>query len=88
MEILRLEDLEGHRGACVVALGFFDGLHIGHAALFRKTVDEAKARGVTPCVLTFADNPLLKGGVRLCPEEEWLSRFADFGIAHPSLVAP
>ena len=37
----------------VIALGFFDGVHLGHAALLRRTVEEAKARGVTPAVFTF-----------------------------------
>ena len=37
----------------VIALGFFDGVHLGHAALLRRTVEEAKKRGVTPAVFTF-----------------------------------
>lgn len=40
----------------VIALGFFDGVHLGHAALLRRTVDEARARGCTPAVFTF-DRP-------------------------------
>ena len=37
----------------VIALGFFDGVHLGHAALLQRTVEEAVARGVTPAVFTF-----------------------------------
>ena len=37
----------------VIALGFFDGVHLGHAALLRRTAEEAAARGVTPAVFTF-----------------------------------
>lgn len=37
----------------VIALGFFDGVHLGHAALLRRTVEEAKARGCIPAVFTF-----------------------------------
>jgi riboflavin kinase/FMN adenylyltransferase len=37
----------------VIALGFFDGVHLGHAALLQRTVEEAAARGVTPAVFTF-----------------------------------
>ena len=37
----------------VIALGFFDGVHLGHAALLRRTVEEAAARGATPAVFTF-----------------------------------
>ena len=40
----------------VIALGFFDGVHLGHAALLRRTVEEAARRGVTPAVFTF-DRP-------------------------------
>lgn len=40
----------------VIALGFFDGVHLGHAALLQRTAAEAAARGVTPAVFTF-DRP-------------------------------
>ena len=40
----------------VIALGFFDGVHLGHAALLRRTVAEAQKRGITPAVFTF-DRP-------------------------------
>ena len=41
----------------VIALGFFDGVHLGHAALLRRTVQEARLRGVTPAVFTFQQVP-------------------------------
>ncbi len=34
----------------VIALGFFDGVHLGHGALLRRTAEEAKARGVRSAV--------------------------------------
>ena len=37
----------------VIALGFFDGVHLGHAALLRRTVEEARARGCVPAAFTF-----------------------------------
>ena len=40
----------------VIALGFFDGVHLGHGALLRRTVEEARRRGCTPAVFTF-DRP-------------------------------
>jgi len=40
----------------VIALGFFDGVHLGHGALLRRTAEEARARGCTPAVFTF-DRP-------------------------------
>ena len=40
----------------VIALGFFDGVHLGHAALLERTVEEARRRGCVPAVFTF-DRP-------------------------------
>lgn len=40
----------------VIALGFFDGVHLGHAALLRRTAEAAEALGCTPAVFTF-DRP-------------------------------
>lgn len=40
-----------------IALGFFDGVHIGHGALLRKTTERAKELGVTPSVLSFDVHP-------------------------------
>ena len=37
----------------VIALGFFDGVHLGHAALLRRTAEEAARRGCVPAVFTF-----------------------------------
>lgn len=40
-----------------IALGFFDGVHLGHAALIRRTVEIASARGLLPAVCTFDRSP-------------------------------
>ena len=40
-----------------IALGFFDGVHIGHGALLKKTTERAKELGVTPSVLSFDVHP-------------------------------
>ena len=40
-----------------IALGFFDGVHIGHAALLNKTKQRAAEIGVMPSVLTFDVHP-------------------------------
>lgn len=47
----------------VVALGFFDGLHLGHAALMHMTSRRAAELGAEPAVLTFDLHPdtLVKG---------------------------
>ena len=41
----------------VMALGFFDGVHIGHAALLNRTKERACELGVVPSVLTFDVHP-------------------------------
>lgn len=41
----------------VIALGFFDGVHLGHGALLRRTVEEARRRSVRSAVFTWAQPP-------------------------------
>lgn len=41
----------------VIALGFFDGVHIGHGALLRCTAERAKEKGLIPAVVTFDTPP-------------------------------
>lgn len=41
----------------VIALGFFDGLHLGHQALLRKCAERAAERNLTPALLTFDRSP-------------------------------
>ncbi|MBO4831569.1 MAG: riboflavin biosynthesis protein RibF [Oscillospiraceae bacterium] len=42
----------------VLALGFFDGVHRGHFALLKRTVEIAKERGLIPSVITFDTHPM------------------------------
>ncbi len=42
----------------IVALGFFDGVHLGHGALIERTKQLAAESGCTPSVLTFDSYPL------------------------------
>lgn len=42
----------------VLTLGNFDGIHLGHQALLRRVVQEAKAEGGQSLVLTFEPHPL------------------------------
>ncbi|MBK1788580.1 bifunctional riboflavin kinase/FAD synthetase [Prauserella cavernicola] len=52
-----LTDLPGGWGRCVVTIGVFDGVHRGHQALIRRTVEAARQRGVPSVVLTFDPHP-------------------------------
>ena len=51
---MRCSSLNGKR---VIALGFFDGVHRGHAALLRTVMTEAQRRGATPSAVTFDTHP-------------------------------
>jgi len=41
----------------VIALGFFDGVHMGHGALLRTVAERAAALGAVPCAFTFDQSP-------------------------------
>ncbi len=41
----------------IIALGFFDGVHLGHAALLKKIKQRADESGAEPAVLTFDTHP-------------------------------
>ncbi len=43
--------------ARVIALGFFDGVHIGHSSLLERTVELARETGASPAVFTFVSHP-------------------------------
>lgn len=41
-----------------LTVGVFDGLHLGHQALIRRTVEEARRSGLASLIVTFAEHPL------------------------------
>lgn len=65
-----------------IALGFFDGMHRGHAALLSAALTLAAESGTVPAAFTFADHAALKPGrARLFSEEERLARLSAAGMA-------
>ncbi|MTL67739.1 bifunctional riboflavin kinase/FMN adenylyltransferase, partial [Turicibacter sanguinis] len=40
-----------------VALGYFDGLHIGHQLVIKEAIEYAKKNGLKSAVMTFSPNP-------------------------------
>ena len=60
MIICNINDREAegnYTAPCIIALGNFDGVHVGHTALLCKTVELAGEYGVDPAVFTFAKHP-------------------------------
>ena len=41
----------------VIALGFFDGVHLGHGALLRRVAERARELDAVPCAFTFDRSP-------------------------------
>ncbi len=64
----------------VAALGFFDGIHLGHSALLDETIRIAREEGLTPAVLTFNAKESYKGAPLLFTEEEKEKKLLDAGI--------
>ena len=68
------------KGPCVLALGFFDGVHRGHAALLRQAVLVSEREGIPSAVMTFDTHPdtLVRGEpvelINSAPDRAWLIR--------------
>ncbi|MFB3163988.1 FAD synthetase family protein [Neobacillus sp. 179-J 1A1 HS] len=52
-----LADWQGKANACVMALGFFDGLHYGHREVIKTALRIAKDKGVQLAVMSFFPHP-------------------------------
>lgn len=66
----------------VLALGMFDGMHIGHKKLIETAVRLAKKDGLEAAVFTFSDHPQKLFGskvARLCSNEERLAIMRKLG---------
>jgi riboflavin kinase/FMN adenylyltransferase len=53
-----LKSISEHYSGPVLTLGNFDGVHLGHQAIFRKVVERARAIGGTGIAFTFEPHPL------------------------------
>lgn len=64
-----------------VALGFFDGVHLGHRAVIEAAAAEARRCGLTPAVFTFElpEGSTLKGG-RILSTAQKHARMAAMGV--------
>lgn len=59
MRLIRgLSQLEPFKKGCVLTIGNFDGLHLGHREVIRKLADRGKALGYPAVVMIFEPQPL------------------------------
>ncbi|MBN6185782.1 bifunctional riboflavin kinase/FAD synthetase [Aneurinibacillus sp. BA2021] len=70
---------------CVLALGYFDGVHLGHRRVIQKAIDIANSLGVRSAVMTFDPHPrevLGQSGYTqyLTPVEEKLAELDKMGV--------
>jgi riboflavin kinase / FMN adenylyltransferase len=68
-----------------LAIGNFDGMHLGHQALLHALIAAAKAKNLTPAVMTFEPHPRefftpINAPERLCNLREKLEQFAALGV--------
>lgn len=58
MEIIHLESIQQMERELSVALGFFDGIHLGHQKLITRAVERAREAGIASALFTFRRHPL------------------------------
>ncbi|MFZ4125163.1 MAG: bifunctional riboflavin kinase/FAD synthetase [Rickettsiales bacterium] len=87
MRLIRLSADDNYQSpvASAVAIGNFDGLHLGHQAVIEAMLVEAKIRGLQPSVLTFEPHPRrffakTHQAFRLQTVSEKLRMLRDYGV--------
>ncbi len=85
MHIIRNLFERTYNGKTSLTIGNFDGVHLGHRHLIAHVVQDAKAHGRTPAVVTFQPHPrqILQPGTRILYISSWEERLAlleDIGV--------
>ena len=78
--------------SCVLAIGNFDGIHLGHQALLKKLTQTAQKLDLSSAVMTFEPHPrefFMPGSApaRLCSLREKLEYFAGAGVGRTYVCA-
>ncbi|UPQ87540.1 bifunctional riboflavin kinase/FAD synthetase [Vibrio sinaloensis] len=59
MELIRgIHNIKSHHKGCVLTIGNFDGVHLGHQEVLRQVSERAKDLGLPSTVMTFEPQPL------------------------------
>jgi len=78
--------------ALALAVGVFDGVHIGHHHVLKLLLEAAEARGLKPAVLTFDPHPLSLVAPHLAPRmlttiDQRIEQFAALGVELTAVLA-
>jgi riboflavin kinase/FMN adenylyltransferase len=93
MKVLRsITDLATLPGPLFLAIGVFDGVHLGHQAVISTSADHARKAGGTPVVVTFDPHPAKVLRPKEAPHlitatQHKIALIRDLGVAH-LLVLP
>lgn len=87
-----LAEAAGHFGPCALAIGNFDGVHVGHQSLIASAVQFGREHNVVPAALTFDPHPATvvapaRAPKQLCTLEERVHLLHHYGAEHV-LVLP
>ncbi len=90
MQVIRHYAL-AHTAPCALAIGNFDGMHLGHQTLLHELVDYARQHDLSAAVMTFDPHPREfftphHAPARLASSREKLEWCAELGIDHVFLV--
>lgn len=84
MQIIRGLPSPSHKRDCAAVIGNFDGVHLGHQALLRAMAQQAHARGLAACVITFEPHPRELFGkethARICTLRDKMIAFESCGV--------
>ncbi len=85
MEVIHLNLTQEVEKSLSVALGYFDGLHLGHQAVIKEAVDYANAHQMRSAVMTFSPSPniflkKLESNRLLTPYQEKVKLLNDLGV--------
>ena len=92
MEIIRgLHNLRAEHRGCVLAIGNFDGVHLGHQALLDRLKAQAEATGQPMCVQSFRPSAAAwfdpaNAPPAVQPLRDTARTLADFGVARWSCL--
>lgn len=82
-----ISELRTLPGPVVLAIGFFDGVHVGHQQVIAQALARAREHGATMVLMTFDPHPLrvLRPEIApklLCSTEHQMRLLASYGVTH------